>query len=444
MSDALPLPPRPNLEQYKKLARELQDACKSSDSGAIRQWAARWVETLARLHGPASWHAAQARSAGAEQIERRWNKLKGDVEPLAKCTLTGAQLFIAREHGFASWPKFAVYVRELARANSPVYAFEAAADAIVSGDAPALRRLLAARSGLVRERSAREHHSTLLHYVSANGVEDFRQKTPSNIVEIACLLLDAGADVDAQSDAYGGGCTTLGLVATSVHPEKAGVQIALLRTLLERGASLQSPSAAGNRHSVVHGCIANGQPAAAKFLADLGAPLDPESAAAVGRLDVLQSFFDESGALRPETNSKQIESAFLYACGYGSLDAAKFLLDRGVDPATRDDDGQTALHWAAWSPQIDAIKLLLERRAPIDGKDRRFHATPLDMALWTWHNTRNDEDRERCYQAIALLARAGAKLDRDHWRDPAKDSSLMLEEIDSDPRMLSALRGDMS
>ena len=241
MSDALPLPPRPNLEQYKKLARDLQDACKSSDPGAIRQWAARWVETLARLHGPANWHAAQGRAAGAEQIERRWNKLKEDVEPLAKCTLTGAQFFIAREHGFTSWPKFARHVREMARANSPVSAFEAAADAIVNGDAPTLRQLLAGHPGLARERSAREHHSTLLHYVSANGVEDFRQKTPKNIVEIANLLLDAGADVDAQSDAYGGGCTTLGLVATSVHPEKAGVQIALLRTLLERGASLQQP-----------------------------------------------------------------------------------------------------------------------------------------------------------------------------------------------------------
>ena len=168
-----------------------------------------------------------------------------------------------------------------------------------------LRQLLAAHPGLARERSTREHHSTLLHYVSANGVEDFRQKTPKNIVEITNLLLDAGADVDAQSDAYGGGCTTLGLVATSVHPEKAGVQIALLRTLLDRGANLLHPSAGGNRQSVVHGCIANGQPAAARFLADLGAPLDLESAAAVGRLDVLQSFFEESGAPRPDNESKR-------------------------------------------------------------------------------------------------------------------------------------------
>src|SRR5215467_14023152 len=98
MSDALPLPPRPNLEQYKKLAKDLQDACKSSDPDAIRQWAARWLETLARLYGPFNWPPARGREPEAKQIERRWNKLKETTEHLSKCTLAGAQFFIAREH----------------------------------------------------------------------------------------------------------------------------------------------------------------------------------------------------------------------------------------------------------------------------------------------------------------------------------------------------------
>jgi hypothetical protein len=51
MSDALSLPARPNLEQYKKLAKDLQHACKSADPGAIRQWAERSQETIARLRG---------------------------------------------------------------------------------------------------------------------------------------------------------------------------------------------------------------------------------------------------------------------------------------------------------------------------------------------------------------------------------------------------------
>ena len=41
MSDAFPLPPRPNRERYQKLARDLQHACKSGDPDAIRDWAAR-------------------------------------------------------------------------------------------------------------------------------------------------------------------------------------------------------------------------------------------------------------------------------------------------------------------------------------------------------------------------------------------------------------------
>jgi hypothetical protein len=118
---------------------------------------------------------------------------------------------------------------------------------------------------LAGERSTREHRSTLLHYVSANGVEGFRQKTPKNIVEIANLLFAAGAEVDAESDAYGGGCTALDLAATSEHPERAGVQIALLQTLLDRGAEFDRHPDGGKRRSIVRDCIANGQPAAARF-----------------------------------------------------------------------------------------------------------------------------------------------------------------------------------
>jgi ankyrin repeat protein len=272
-------------------------------------------------------------------------------------------------------------------------------------------------------------------------VENFRQKTPQNIVEITSLLLDAGAEVDAESNAYGGGCTALGLAATSVHPERAGVQIALLETLLDGGASLHLRSG-GNNHSIVHGCIANGQPAAAKFLANRGAPLDIESAAALGRLDVLQSHFDGGGASRAGTNPRQIEAAFLYACGYGSLDTAKFLLERGVNPATRNENGQTALHWACWGPEPRIIALLLERGAPIDARDARLRVTPLETALWTWSNAPTEEIRQRCYTAIALLVRAGATLDPDHWRDSQKHSK-MLEQMDADWRIQAALRGEI-
>jgi hypothetical protein len=71
-------------------------------------------------------------------------------------------------------------------------AFESAADAVAGGDVATLRSLLAADPRLIRARSAREHHATLLHYVAANGVEDERQRTPANAVEVAKTLLESG------------------------------------------------------------------------------------------------------------------------------------------------------------------------------------------------------------------------------------------------------------
>lgn len=139
--------------------------------------------------------------------------------------------------------------------KSPVSRFEEAVDATVSGDLRGLGKLLSESPDLVRARSEQEHHSTLLHYVSANGVEDFRQKTPPNIVEIAKLVLDAGAEVNAESDAYRGRCTTLGLTATSCHPHNAGVQIPLMELLIERGAVIDGPDG----YSGVNGCLQNGR-----------------------------------------------------------------------------------------------------------------------------------------------------------------------------------------
>src|SRR6202041_1140428 len=124
---------------------------------------------------------------------------------------------------------------------------EAAADAIVSGAIATLKGLLREDPQLIRARPTRDHDATLLHYVAANGVENYRQKTPNNIVEITETLLDSGAEVDATADVYGGGCSTLGLAATSVHPERAGVQEGLLQILLDHGADIDLQSA-GNRH----------------------------------------------------------------------------------------------------------------------------------------------------------------------------------------------------
>src|SRR5579862_9025865 len=289
--DALPLPLRPNLEQYKKQAKDLVNACKSGESHAIRAWADPWVHTLVRLSKLTITPELQVRmERWIDQLDEfAGRKLKPSGAD--QCVLSEAQFVIARAHGFESWPRFAKHVEGLTRASSPVTMFELAADAIVSGDAATLERLLRENPELIRARSTREHRATLLHYVSANGVESYRQKTPKNAAQIAEMLIKFGAEVDAEADVYGGGATTLGLVATSVHPERVGVQEELMRVLLDHGAEINRP-----------GCLANGRGKAAEFLANHGARLGLDTAAGVGRLDLLNSFFHEDKTI------EQIES----------------------------------------------------------------------------------------------------------------------------------------
>jgi Ankyrin repeats (many copies) len=404
--DALPLPPRPNIEQYKKLAKELLKAAKTRGPAGVREWASEWIADLARLSNLQI-------SPGLPVEIQSWiddvsrfgaQKLLSEASPPA---LAGAQFVIARSHGFVSWHKLVQHIEQVARKNSSVGHFEEAADAIVTGDLEGLKRLLHQNPALVRERSTREHRATLLHYTSANGVEGYRQKTPKKIIEITKLLLDSGAEVDAEADVYRGGCTTLGLAATSVHPEVAGVQEPLLQLLLDYGAAIEKPNLAGNQHSAVIACFANGRPRAGEFLAARGAQLDLESAAGLGRMDLLQTFFDSDGRLKLPATKKQLQRGFLWACMYGREEAVAYLADHGADLLDRADSGATALHWAAGGAHAGIIKLLLDRGAPLE-EINTWGGTVLEHAGYGFAHHQNSIDYAPAFE---MLLAAGAKIE---------------------------------
>jgi len=489
------LPANPNLEQYRKQAKDLLKAWKAGDAEARQRISkhhprlSRVSETqlgqetvgladvqvaLAREHGFENWAAfveeIERRTGVGARNERTWRDaeravLAGDAPALDALLRDHRQLFetrqpppygpepgrlaphysgrsaqeiIAANHEFDSWDDFLDWQRAANVPASPVASFEAAADAIGNGDLATLRRLLRDDPDLIRARSARKHHSTLLHYVGANGIEAFRQKTPKNALEILRFLLDAGAEVDAPAGMYGGGSTTLGLVATSIHPLLAGVQEELMGELLVRGAALEDPRAGGNDQSAIAGCLANGRPQAARYLADRGARLDLDGAAGVGMLNAVERFFDANGHLVAGATVEQMKRGFDWACQYGHADVVGYLLRRGVDPAGP-REGASPLHWAGYGGNRAVVAALLQAGAPVNARDATYDGTPLGWALYGWAEQRGRSGSERYYDAVSELIRAGGTVAPEWLRE--EDRGYPIDEyLRDDERMAFAMK----
>jgi len=257
--------------------------------------------------------------------------------------------------------------------------FEYAVHATVNGDSHALKTLITQNPDLVKARSERDHHATLLHYIAANGVEDENQKTPQNAVEITKILLDAGSEVDALADVYGGQHTTMSLLVSSCHPAKAGVQVELVNTLLDYGAQLEG-FGSGNWVSPLMSTLAFGYLSVAKNLVERGAKVNNvATAAGLGLVE-------ETNRLYTKADSESRHRALVLAAQMGHTEVVRLLLDLGEDPNRYNPYGNhahsTPLHQAAIEGHLDVVKLLTELGARIDLKDKLWDGTPLDWAVY--------------------------------------------------------------
>src|SRR5436190_5381657 len=87
------LPPRANLEQLKKQAKDLVKSHKTGDADALKR---------IQEHHP------------------DWSKASPSAIRAAKFSLSGAQLVIAREYGFSSWLKLKEHVASLGTDRDPI------------------------------------------------------------------------------------------------------------------------------------------------------------------------------------------------------------------------------------------------------------------------------------------------------------------------------------
>ena len=348
MTELQALPFTASLGEYLVQAESLLADLRDGDEAAA--WRFKWEHPRFRDR-----HVGEVRSAALD--------------------LEDAKLVTARSCAFESWNDLASFTDAVSR-DRGILRFETAADAVVDGARDILEALLREDPALAGARSARRHRATLLHYVAANGVEGWRQRTPPNAVEIARLLLDAGADPNALADMYDERCTTLGMLVSSSPPADAGLQGPLARLLLERGASLDVLGSKWN--SAVLTALTFGFLDTARALAPRASPVrDIAVAAGLGLLG-------DTARLLPSADVERQQVALALACAHGHVRVAQLLLDAGADPSRYNPDGfhshSTPLHQAVWANHEGIVRMLVERGARLDVRDLIYGGTALDWA----------------------------------------------------------------
>ena len=169
------------------------------------------------------------------------------------------------------------------------------------------------------------------------------------------------------------------LLVSSCHPANAGVQVALVETLLDFGAAIEARGSA-KWGSPLMTALAFGYLNTAEALVRRGARVDNIAAAAgLGRLT-------DAARLLATADSESLHRALALAAQHGHVEVVRLLLDAGEDPNRYNPDGNhahsTPLHQSALAGHTAVVQLLVEQGARLDIKDKIYQGTPLGWAIY--------------------------------------------------------------
>lgn len=218
-------------------------------------------------------------------------------------------------------------------------------------------------------------------------------------------LLENGADPNVPAYEFEG--RPIHLVASN------GWDVELLDLMFQKGADINARRKDGRTAYAL--AVRHGHTHVADGLRDHGAQTDLTSTdeffAACSRGDepAVRSIL----AKRPELIQSLTEEdrrLLADAAGDGKAEAVRLMLLAGMPVDAHGDDGVTPLHEAAWWGQLEVVKLLLARLAPLDVRDTSYDATPLG---WTTHGSINCRNPQGDYPGIVeALLQAGAKVEK--------------------------------
>ena len=296
--------------------------------------------------------------------------------------LSAAQLSVAREYGYASWPRLKIVVAQVPQTpdhqgtlnhNDRIEdrTFRQALDFMDEGKEGLLRKHLADHSELVHQKVLFEGGNyftepTLIEFVAENPAR--KGRLPENVVEIARILLEAGAK-DNQAALN----STLMLTASGQLAREHNVQEPLLDLLCDYGAD---PSAG------MHSALAHGEFDAARLLVKRGAPLNLSTAAALNSKDQVLELIDGAG-------EDQIQLGLALSATHGWETVVTLLLEAGADPNRYNPTGGhshcTPLHSAAVEGRLETVKALVEGGARFDIGDIHRDMSALAWAKYAGH-----------------------------------------------------------
>ena len=314
--------------------------------------------------------------------------------------------------------------------------FEKAVAAIDQGDLASLKALILKHPELVhmQQDSIEEpyagyfHKATLLHHVAFNphrGME-----VPANIVEIAALLLQSGADAKAicgggPTQPESGHGTVIGLIVSSSQLINAGLTEPLVTLLAKKGGAIEYGKSGVNLFGALYHTVENKkQKEAAHILYDLGHDIDMVFAAGLGLLYAIKGYIHQDGYLREgadrffshhrrdsgkkATDKEILQDCLLSATVTNELEVMEFLLDLDLDLNAYRQWGPfsvTPLHAAAWSGWLEATELLVKRGANTFLHDPEHNTTAIGWAhycgrqdVFDWYS--QDDEYFNLFDAI--------------------------------------------